>query len=124
MNNIVLSIGSNTDDKDQKMKLCIEWLETHLFHSTVSKIYCTKATNGKDPDYLNAVLSGNSNLEFEEYNQTLKKYEAQQGRTPDCKITGKVPIDIDIVMWNNDIIRKWDFRQPYFQIGWNEINKS
>lgn len=55
MNNIVLSIGSNTDDKDQKMELCIEWLETHLFHSTVSKIYCTKATNGKDPDYLNAV---------------------------------------------------------------------
>jgi 2-amino-4-hydroxy-6-hydroxymethyldihydropteridine diphosphokinase len=38
-------------------------------------------------------------------------------------LKGNVPIDIDIVLWNGDIIKENDFKQSYFQIGWNEIKE-
>ena len=38
-------------------------------------------------------------------------------------IIGVIPIDLDIVIWNNNIIREKDFNQKYFQIGWHQLNK-
>ena len=113
MNNaVVLSIGSNSADREAQMTNCIAWLRGIATPTKLSSVYNSPASNGKDPDYLNAVAE-----------ITSKDYERQCGRTPQSKALGSIPIDIDIVMWNGNVLRQKDFAQYYFAKGWNEINK-
>lgn len=121
MNKVVLSIGSNSDDCFIKMNNCIKWLSTEIIDIKTSHIYSTPAVNGKDRDYLNAVASGYSRCEFEDLKYRFKQYEQLSGRTLESKKKGVIPIDIDIVMWNDVVLKDNDYKQQYFQIGWTLI---
>ena len=124
MNNaVVLSIGSNSADREDQMTNCIAWLRGIAILSKLSSVYNSPASNGKDPDYLNAVAEITTALTHPELTKLLKDYERQCGRTPQSKSLGSIPIDIDIVMWNGEVLRPKDFAQYYFAKGWNEINK-
>jgi 2-amino-4-hydroxy-6-hydroxymethyldihydropteridine diphosphokinase len=123
MTNIaVLSIGSNSPDCQTQMNKCFEWIDHKFGPSKKSHAYSTPATNGKDPDYMNAVAIISSDLDFDSLKCIFKDYERSCGRTPESKLKGEIPIDIDIVMWNDSIIREKDFNQSYFTIGWQQIN--
>ena len=61
--------------------------------------------------------------DFDKTKSLLKLYETTHGRTPACKLAGLVPIDLDIVMWNGEVVRQRDFNQDYFQIGWKQLHK-
>ncbi len=122
MNKLVISIGSNSNDKDWQVENCIAWLKTNLSGVSTSKIYGTPASNRKDPDYLNAVMKAKCKEDFNEIQQKLKDYETVCGRTPLSKQVGDIPMDLDIVIWNGNILRQRDFNQEYFQKGWQEIN--
>lgn len=50
------------------------------------------------------------------------EYENVCGRTPASKQTGEIPMDIDIIIWNDEIIRPNDYEHEYFKIGWNMIH--
>ena len=89
----------------------------------ISEVYNTQATNGIDADYLNMVVIADCNDELDIILEKFKNYEAISGRTLQSKIIGVIPIDLDIVIWNNNIIREKDFNQKYFQIGWHQLNK-
>jgi len=43
----------------------------------------------------------------------LKQIEKALGRTPESKITGQIPIDIDLISWNN-IIEHQDYNRFQF----------
>ncbi len=124
MNKLVLSLGSNSSDCDSQIHKCIEWLNIKLDDFKVSHIYETPATNGKDRDYLNTVVLGSIDVEYEVALRLMKDYEIKNGRTVDSKKYGSIPIDIDIVIWNDNILRENDFKQSYFQIGWLALNNN
>lgn len=124
MNFVVLSLGSNCVERSKMMSDCIDWLFDLLSNANVSKIYETKALNGVDNNYLNAVLSGYTKEEYNVLNEKIKQYEIECGRTKESKSLGVIPIDVDIVILNDDVIRNNDYNQAYFQIGWNEIKVS
>ena len=121
MNFVVFSLGSNSDNKELMMQACVDWMREVLNDVKVSQIYETKALNGIDNDYMNAVLSGYTNEEYDDIVRSMKRYEIQSGRTKESKLKGVIPIDVDVVMWNDKIMRNNDYIQSYFQIGWNEI---
>lgn len=121
MNSMAISIASNTIDRRWQMEHCIDWLRKNLSSVKVSSIYNTPAVNGKDHDYLNAVMTARTRKSLEEAEAFFKRYETVCGRTPEHKVRGIVAIDIDIVMWNNDVLRMRDFSQKYFQRGWQEL---
>lgn len=124
MNNaVVLSIGSNSADREAQMTNCIAWLRGIATLTKLSSVYNSPASNGKDPDYLNAVAEIATALTHPELTKLLKDYERQCERTPQSKSLGSIPIDIDIVMWNGEVLRQKDFAQYYFAKGWDEINK-
>lgn len=124
MNKVVFSLGSNCDDALVEMNKCIAWLTSLLTVINVSHIYETAALNGKDKNYLNAVFVGYTDMQYELVKTLMKEYEKSQGRTPESKALGVIPIDIDVVMWNEEVMRNGDFMQTYFQIGWNEVNND
>lgn len=120
-NTLVISIGSNSSDREWQMKHGIEWLRHTLNNTRVSSIYNSVAINNRDADYLNAVMIGTTKKSLEETTKLLKQYELVCGRTPASKIKGSIPMDIDIVMWNDYLLRQRDFSQQYFQRGWQEL---
>lgn len=121
MNILVISIGSNSRDREWQMKHGIEWLKHTLSSTQVSTTYNSVAINNRDADYLNAVMIGKTKKSLDDITTLLKQYETVCGRTPASKLEGCIPIDIDIVMWNGDVLRQRDFAQQYFQRGWQEL---
>lgn len=118
----VLSLGSNCSDKIIQIRKAFDWLNT-LSSTPVkaSDIYETHALNGVDADYVNVVCVCSVDSDIDVFNQSLKLYEKGNGRTPESKITGVIPIDIDIVMVDGNVVRQKDYIQEYFQKGWNDI---
>lgn len=123
MNNIVISIGSNHRDRDVFVDQCIDFLRQRFSDVRVSATYVTPAANGRDADYLNAVAECQCADDHDRTKALLKLYETAHGRTPLSKSQGVVPIDIDIVMWNGEVLRQRDFDQNYFQIGWKQLQR-
>ncbi|MGM9802807.1 MAG: 2-amino-4-hydroxy-6-hydroxymethyldihydropteridine diphosphokinase [Muribaculaceae bacterium] len=124
MNTAILSIGSNTADSSTQMHLCVEWIKEHFNLTLLSGIYSSPAINGKDNDYLNAVAAISTAHTHEQLVAIMKQYEQSCGRTPQSKALGNIPIDIDVVLWNGEVIRPKDFAQNYFKIGWQQITNS
>ena len=117
----VLSIGSNAPNRHDMMACCKLWLERTFELTACASAYSTPAINGKDADYLNTVAVITTTLPMAELSAVLKDYEKQCGRTPESKLLGVIPIDLDIVMWNCTEVRPNDYKQEYFQKGWREI---
>lgn len=124
MNKVVLSIGSNSADCKLRMQECAIWLKSVLQDAEMSHIYETPAINGIDENYLNSVCQGTTEMSFEDVYSMMKDYEVRNGRTSESKLSGSIPIDIDIVIWNDEILREKDYNRSYFQIGWNELNNK
>ena len=118
----VIGIGSNAKGKLENVRDAIAWIDTLFSNVKSSSIYTTPATNGKDDDYANAVVKCDSNDELPIIQRRLKEYEQACGRTKESKINGNVPIDLDIVICNNEILRPRDYNAEYFLIGWRQIN--
>lgn len=124
MNILTISIGSNSNDKEKQINNCLLWIKAHFDFIAVSDIYKSPAANGKDPDYMNAVAIIKSEESHQNLVKNFKDYESSCGRTSDSKGKGEIPIDLDIVIWNDKIIRNKDYNQEYFKIGWKQINKQ
>lgn len=83
MNTLVISVGSNSRDREWQMKHGIEWLKHTLSNTQVSTTYNSVAINGRDSDYLNAVMIGKTKSSLEDITTLLKQYETVCGRTPE-----------------------------------------
>lgn len=118
----VISVGSNSDDRSQRVELAIEFLREILRDTHVSSIYETEDFhhNNKAP-YTNAVVVGKTVISQDALNLSLKEFEQHAGRDEKARTEGHVPIDLDIVIWGGRIIRNNDFERPYFNIGYREL---
>ncbi|MDE6006576.1 MAG: 2-amino-4-hydroxy-6-hydroxymethyldihydropteridine diphosphokinase [Muribaculaceae bacterium] len=119
---IVLSLGSNCDA--DYVAQALKWLKSLLSDFKASSLYETPPAKGVGRSYINAVITGSTQSAYEPFNRQLKEYEELAGRDQSCREAGLVPIDIDIVIWNDDIIRPWDYRQNFFKIGYAPIKAS
>jgi 2-amino-4-hydroxy-6-hydroxymethyldihydropteridine diphosphokinase len=50
---------------------------------------------------------------LEETKLILKQIEMDMGRTLDCKKLGIIPIDIDLIFWNEDLVHRDYNRFPF-----------
>jgi 7,8-dihydro-6-hydroxymethylpterin-pyrophosphokinase (HPPK) len=117
----VISVGSNSSDREWQVEQAIEYLLSTLTDGCASSVYETKALNGKDAPYYNCVVLGKTDLSLEELTGQLKEYETKAGRDDMSRIEGIVPIDLDIVIWDGRIIRNDDFEKTYFNQGYREL---
>lgn len=124
INTMALSIASNSIDRESQITRAIEWLRKSLRNARFSAVYNTTAVNHRDHDYLNAVVIAETTKNLEQTTDLFKRYETTAGRTAAAKVRGIVAIDIDIVVWNGETLRRSDFRQSYFQLGWQELNPT
>lgn len=124
MNIAVLSLGSNSIDKESQMSNAIKHMCQLFDKAVVSEIYEVPAHNGIDAPYLNSVMVVKTSMSKDITNVRLKQWEFECGRTLESKLQGSIPIDIDIVVWNGDIIRPVDYSRSYVSLGISKLLAS
>lgn len=121
---IWISVGSNVPDAERKITIALQRLSELDFLLKSSSLYRTHALNRVDPDYINGVVSIQTVLGYEDINRRLKDIEISLGRSPESKKKGRVEIDLDIVVFDDKVIRDKDFLQDYFKKGYEELLNS
>ncbi len=116
-----ISIGSNTPDREDQMAIAIESLNELFEYFTVSHIYETPCYRGQGKPYLNAVARGETCFTAEEVTDLLKRCEDGQGRQRDEQHRNVVSMDIDLVIFGNEVLRERDFGREYFRRGYFEL---
>lgn len=114
---IVVSIGSNLPDALQRVAKAIEWLSEKFSDFKASALYTTSPISGKGPDYANAVAMGTTSLAPEVVTEAFKDYERSEGRDEAARLSGMVPIDLDLVYYGYSCLRTGDASREYFLKG-------
>ncbi|MCH5346367.1 MAG: 2-amino-4-hydroxy-6-hydroxymethyldihydropteridine diphosphokinase [Muribaculaceae bacterium] len=119
---VVISVGSNSEDRNFRVSKAIEFLLGNLTAASVSSVYESESFSKNDRSpFTNAVVVGQTLVNQEEMITLLKEQEALAGRDAVTRAEGIVPLDLDIVIWGGRIVRNDDFERPYFNIGYREL---
>ena len=97
-----LSLGSNINAPDN-LKFAIEELHNLLFDLDISSTHQTAAEGFEGDDFLNLVVAGSSEMNFNILNQQLKEIENSAGRNRHAPKFSARTLDIDIILQINDI---------------------
>ena len=111
-----LSLGSNIN-AEANIIFAIEQLNKILTNTKFSSIHKTKAEGFEGDDFLNLVVAGESDLNFDDLNKKLKDIENESGRKRDVPNFSARTLDIDIVLqinedeilYESDEIEKYSF---------------
>jgi 2-amino-4-hydroxy-6-hydroxymethyldihydropteridine diphosphokinase len=111
-----LSLGSNIN-AEANIFFAIEKIQNFLDKNIYSSVHKTKAEGFEGDDFLNLVMSGESDLSFDELNSKLKEIEDASGRNRDAPKFSARTLDIDIVLqiddeeivYESDEIEKYSF---------------
>ena len=100
-----LSLGSNIN-AEENIAFAIKELNKVLSNVIISSTHKTKAEGFEGDDFLNLVLAGDSNLDFDGLNKKLKAIEDASGRKRDVPKFSARTLDVDIVLIidNDEII--------------------
>ena len=113
MNKVLLCIGSNTNAlfnlKRAINKLQLNFKDIQFTETAKSRPYGEIYKQS----FLNTLAYFETNMNKDELVLSLKSIEEEMGRQPEHKAEGKVIIDIDLIKWNDEIVKSEDFKRDY-----------
>lgn len=116
-NRAILSLGSNTN-KEKNMERAAEILRAHfVFIQFSQSVYTEPIDCPLSTTFLNRVAVLYSEKSPEEIRSILKDIECRIGRRPEDKSQGRVPIDIDLLQWNDHVLKAGDLARKYVLDG-------
>jgi 2-amino-4-hydroxy-6-hydroxymethyldihydropteridine diphosphokinase len=121
MNTAIVLLGSNVDadqNIDAAKDRLSEYFEIDLCSSRIESE--AMGENYVTP-FLNEAVKLYSDENSEETIAIFKQIEAEMGRTPESKKTGQIPIDIDLIFWNDNLMRNDYHRFPFVKKCVDEI---
>lgn len=118
MPQVLISLGANMFDKEMQLNRAIEALRAISTIEAQTPIYHTAAEGSVEAaPYANALLLVTIDADYETLRATFKRWEQQAGRTPQSKLRGEVPLDIDIVKWNDTLLKERDMQYDFMKQG-------
>jgi len=117
MNISYIGVGSNLSDPIKQVKLAIEALKIvrQCQVSAVSSFYGSKPMGPQDqPDYINAVVELHTSLTPLELLDELQAVENKAGRVRKENRWGARILDLDILLFNNDVIENERLTVPHY----------
>lgn len=116
-NRVLLGLGSNWD-KEKNMERAAEMLRAHFVFIRFSQpVYTEPIDCLLSTTFLNQVAVLYSEERPEQIRDVLKEIERRIGRTPEDKSRGRVPIDIDLLQWNDQVLKAGDLTRAYVLDG-------
>ena len=115
MNQVIIGIGSNID-ADKNIAQMLDILQTKVEVIKVSPMIRTKPIGIKDqPDYTNGAVKIETEKDRTSLNQTLKRIEDKLGRDRSGPKFGPRTMDLDIVVWNGEIVDRDYFTRDFIR---------
>ncbi len=112
-----LCLGSNLGDREKNLILALSLLSQETNLEKVSSIYETEPIGYKEqPLFLNLVCRVTTNLNPQELLHLAKTIENKMGRIPSFPNSPR-PVDIDILFYDNQIIKTKDLTIPHPQLA-------
>lgn len=113
MNTLLISMGSN-ENSEENMELCRNLLSEIFSTISYSETSVTEPFGDHyQNDFLNQLALAQTLHNREAVENNLKSLERQIGRSAEDKAKGLIKIDIDLIMWNDEIIKKEDWTRSY-----------
>lgn len=112
-----LEIGSNTDRETNlafaRQRLCDEFAECSF-----SPVLCTQAVGmNHSCSFLNQTVRIVTDREPLEIKRVLKQIEAEAGRTPEEKLREIIRLDIDLLIYNGNVVKPQDLLRDFVRQG-------
>jgi len=121
MNQVIVSVGSNMDPLENIGKAA-DILDGMDFLVSVSRFIRTSPEGFKEqPDFLNGAFYIETSLAEPELKSLLKEIEGRLGRIRTENKNGPRTIDLDIVVFNGEIIDPDYHRYPFVKSSTDEI---
>lgn len=113
MNSCIISLSSNAEvgKNIPQAKALLEERFSDISFS--SQIETSPFGQGYKANFQNLVACFSCSESEEDINSLLKQIEARLGRTPELKAQKIVPIDLDIILWNQSVVRDDYYRFPF-----------
>ncbi|EJZ0094609.1 2-amino-4-hydroxy-6-hydroxymethyldihydropteridine diphosphokinase [Escherichia coli] len=114
-----IAIGSNLASPLEQVNAALKALgdipESHIL--TVSSFYHTPPLGPQDqPDYLNAAVALETSLAPEELLNHTQRIELQQGRVRKAERWGPRTLDLDIMLFGNEVINTERLTVPHYDM--------
>lgn len=128
LHRVVIGIGSNTADSRANVEEAVGWCKMFFNTTVCSTLYSTRPYGAKACsvgfDYTNAVVIATTDLDAKTVNESLKRYETQHGRDSVSRVSGIVTIDLDLVIYDDMVMRPQEINREYFAKGYKEIGSK
>lgn len=112
MKGVVIMLGSNYGEREANIDAAVEALRRYIDIDHVSHDIDSPDYTGRSADYLNRIITGTTTLSLGAIKAILKETEALLGR--DRTAIGSVPIDIDVVIYDEAIVKPGEFNSIPF----------
>lgn len=99
-----LGLGANLGDRAATLRRALTLLAESLTVQRVSSLYETEPVGPEQPLFLNATCQIETGLSPRELLALSKEIEQKVGRSPQAERWGPREIDIDILLYANDVI--------------------
>jgi GTP cyclohydrolase-4 len=114
---VYLGLGSNLGDRQAHLAEALQSLRGHVRVERVSPVYETEPLHVTDqPRFLNLAVKGVTHLEPAALLAAIKRVEDRMGRRPGARY-GPRPIDIDILFFDDRVIRTDALEVPHPRVG-------
>jgi len=121
MNTVIVGIGSNLD-ADKNIAAMLEKLSSRVKVLKTSTLLKTKPIGIlEQPDFMNGAVKIQTELDQVELNNLLKSIEDEMGRDRTAPKFGPRCIDLDIVVWNGEIVDKDYYSRDFLKTSVQEI---
>lgn len=113
-----VGLGSNVGDRLAHLQFALDGLAARAGAVVgVSAVYETEPVGGPaQPDFLNAVVAVETDLDARSLLDVAKALEREAGREPDGERWGPRPLDIDILMVGEEHVDEPDLAVPHPRI--------
>jgi len=124
MNDCIIGIGSNIE-AEYNIPEMLKLLADHVQIVQVSQLVQTKPIGiTEQPDYTNGAVRILTEMEKEELSIFLKLMEDKMGRDRTQKKYGPRNIDLDILIWNNQVVDPDYFTREFLRKSAAELGFS
>ena len=115
MHQVILSLGANYQ-AEKNLPEARTSLGQILFSPYYTDAIWTEPLASKRTDlYLNQLVKGQTNLDFDSLVKEIKEIEIRHGRTIEERELGIVRIDIDVLEYDGERHHLRDWERPYVQ---------
>lgn len=111
---VIVCLGSNVACKTANIRRALHLLASHYHVVGIGKEVESPDVTGRGEPYVNLTVECEVGSTIDELNAFLSSLENELGRIAESKSSGVMPLDADIVVWDETVISPRDYQAPYF----------